>query len=83
VRTGPEKRHVFEFNDADPWHQRFKESILSAMEAQGRDFLAPLGLLPFFEQSKTMDGFRHVHDSLGRAAVSYMGNMWGQKLLSA
>jgi hypothetical protein len=67
----------------DSWQKKFENSILSVMEVQGRDFLAPRDLLPVFERSKKMHGFGSVYASWRPAVVSYMVGMRGEKLLRA
>jgi hypothetical protein len=69
--------------DTDSWKESFEAAIISAMETQGRDFLAPRGLLPIFEHTRTMHGFDCVYASWRPAVVSYMIRMRGKKLLMA
>jgi hypothetical protein len=69
--------------DTDSWKASFEAAIISVMETQGRDFLAPRGLLPLFEHTRTMHGFDSVYASWRPAVVSYMIRMRGEKLLMA
>ena len=65
------------------WQEKLEAAYLSIAEKQGRDFLAPRGLLSLFERTKTMHGFDLVYASWRPAYVSYMIRMRGKKLLMA
>jgi hypothetical protein len=68
----------------DPsWQEKLETPLLSNAEKQGRDFLAPRGLLPLFEGTKTMHGFDRVYASWRTAYFSYMVEKRGKKLLMA
>jgi hypothetical protein len=69
--------------EGDAWRNVVEGAMLAVAEKQGRNFLAPRGLLPLFERTKAMYGFDRVYASWGRSFVSYMIHMRGQKLLVA
>jgi hypothetical protein len=65
--------------DIDSWKASFEAAIISVIETQGRDFLAPRGLLPLFEHTRTLHGFDSVYASWRPAVFSYMIRMRGKK----
>jgi hypothetical protein len=83
MREASAKLQDLEHEIDSSWQEKLEAALVSIAEKQGRDFLAPRGLLSLFERTKTMHGFDLVYASWRPAYVSYMVRMRFKKLSMA